>query len=191
MTDSPINMESDLEADQPFLSADGEGLEEAAIPTPEATDDIGIEIDIPTTVKIGDRDFQFTSRPLGYNKMILNEILNMTKGVEQIMMIFNGKVSFKDEDGTTSALNDPRVSSFITDNSGKSFDAMVRIAQLILEPIDPSNPKAPDLSNMHLDKDYAEWNLTGQNFVEILTIYYIKDLISTGFAVKKILTLSN
>lgn len=148
-------------------------------------------IAMPIEFKIGDKMFYYTPRPWGYIRLISNEILKMTQGVENIIMLFNGRLSseFKDSDGNTMSLNSEKVTEFLLSAENSTIDSAVRIAQLILQPIDIKNPCAPIEEDMVLTKEYAEWAMSPYQFTNVLSTFYARDIAATGYNLKNILSL--
>ena len=144
-------------------------------------------IDYPTVFKIGDKEYIYTSRPIGYFNLIFQELVNLGSGIEEILLVLMGKKSVEGADETNLASD--LVRKHFTKNGEKGIDAMIRITQLLVEPIDVANPRPPDTNNMYLSKDVAQWVVTPDVFVAVLSNYVRTDLESTGDALKNLLSL--
>lgn len=147
-------------------------------------------LDQPKLVKIGCKEFSCTQRPVGYLAMILNEVKVLIKSISDFSSIFNGTNNFKDEEGNQLPFSSDVILKFFDDTSSETFASAIRICQLLVEPIDQNNLKAPNLSNMALDAEYAKWSITPNKFCELLLMFYSRDVVQTGYNIKNVLSLS-
>jgi hypothetical protein len=145
-------------------------------------------LDIPVEFTIGIKKYTYTSRPIGYFSLIFSALMELGAAFDEIMRGFSGSVEFDGETGLN--FSKESVQKYFVGSGEKGIDAMCKIAQLLVEPIDPSTPKAPDMNNMHLTMHEARWNLSASTFAKMLNTFFNRDVSESGMSLKNVLSLS-
>jgi hypothetical protein len=148
-------------------------------------------LDRPVEFTIGGQKFEYTSRPLGYLNMIKDQILGLQNFFKQIKEMLEADTEKKGDAPPAKdvpLVTEQDIEEIFISRGEEGLDAMVRIAQLLVEPIhDP--PRAPDMNNMKLEFEHAKWGLSARSFAQMISIFFLRDLGTTGVQISNLIRL--
>jgi hypothetical protein len=149
-------------------------------------------LDIPKTIKLGDKTFSLTSRSFGLLHMIgetltdLSRVSSRTEGnvLRAVQDAEKGSAGSSAQD-LIDRLLDARAAA-IKSGSKEEIDLQVRLLQLLVEPVNGM----PDSENMALDAETAMWGVGQTEFETILHTFMVRDRAGVSFLLKKAMGLS-
>ena len=149
-------------------------------------------LDIPKTIKLGDKTFSLTSRSFGLLHMIgetltdLSRVSSRTEGnvLRAVQDAEKGSAGSSAQD-LIDRLLDARAAA-IKSGSKEEIDLQTKLLQLLVEP----TGKEPDPENMALDSETAMWGVGQTEFETILQTFMVRDRAGVSFLLKKAMGLS-
>jgi len=148
-------------------------------------------LDNPVPFEIGGETYHYTSRPMGYLDLIKDEILGLQDFFKQVQQMISADVEVKGDeppDPNAPPISEEDIEEIFISRGSEGIDAMVRIGQLLVEPIhDP--PRAPDRNDMKLKFETAKWGMTSRQFAQMISIFYLRDLGATGAQIQNLMRL--
>lgn len=150
-------------------------------------------IDKPISFKIGNKLYPYTSRTIGHAELIYEELVNLFSEIDAISIIFKDKEfinSLIDEESDKNTTVEKVVAKFLRLHGKNGFNAIIRVSQILLEPIDQNNLCAPNLEKSFLTYEEAKWGLDIPMFAKIISEFIRRDAVPFGDSIKKAMSLN-
>ncbi len=156
--------------------------------------------DVPVEYEIGGETYVYTSRPLGYLNLILEEFMSLRTIFDDLRKAVFAEIESGalNDDGTEKVqvtgeeskplVTPDDVNEFFVNNGKAGIAVMVRIAQLLVEPIDKTAPGPPP-TTLKLTAKAAEWGMTSITFSKMLSEFFSRDLMTSGDKLKNLIGL--
>ena len=138
-------------------------------------------LDIPYEGEIAGKKYAYSARPIGYMHLIFKELARLGPALTSITSAFREM-----EEGRA---GEDVVQAALDEHGATGVDTLVRIAQLLVQPINPSLTRPPTDGEWVLDAESARWGLTTTTLARLLMQFYLRDLFVAGSTVKNLIGL--
>lgn len=171
--EKPVSTEESIKARREALSK--------AKTTKASADESSRVLDIPEVFVINGVDYQYTSRPMGFVRLILNEFLSLAGVFSAIEGSMNDAIEQDRKDMTGEDIQ-----KVFVERGEAGIKVLVTIVQLLLEPV-TGGP--PNLGSLKVPREDIEWTFSMNEMARLFSVFMRRDVSLAGGAVKNLMGL--